>query len=56
MRVEQLISTVIVVGTALNFEVIGEAIGTLRKCNFVNENWKERIDEDFHKRSKSHNK
>ena len=44
------------VGTALNYEVIGEAIGTLRKCNFVNENWKERIDEDFHKRSKSHNK
>ena len=43
-------------GTALNYEVIGEAIGTLRKCNFVNENWKERIDEDFHKRSKSHNK
>ena len=43
------------VGTALNYEVIGEAIGTLRRCNFVNENWKERIDKDFKKRSKSHN-
>mgnify|MGYP000446391838 CR=1 FL=1 len=37
-------------GTALNYEVIGDAIMTMRCGDVLSEDWKERIDEDFKKR------
>ena len=43
-------------GTELNYEVLNNAIGVLRKCSYVSADWKKRIDKDFKKRSKSHNK
>ena len=43
-------------GTELNYEVLNDAIGVLRKCSYVSADWKKRIDKDFTKRSKSHNK
>ena len=43
-------------GTELNYDVLNETIGVLRKCSYVSEDWKKRIDKDFKKRSKSHNK
>ena len=43
-------------GTDLNYEVLNDAIGVLRKCSYVSADWKKRIDKDFKKRSKSHNK
>ena len=43
-------------GTELNYEVLSDAIGVLRKCSYVSADWKKRIDKDFKKRSKSHNK
>ena len=43
-------------GTELNYEVLNDAIGVLRKCSYVSADWKKRIDKDFKKRSKSHNK
>lgn len=39
------------VGTALNFEVIGEAISSVRACSApLSANWKKKIDADFKKR------
>ena len=49
MKAEQLISIVIVEGTELNYEVLNEAIGVLRKCSYVSADWKRRIDKDFKK-------
>ena len=43
-------------GTELNYEVLNDAIGVLRKCSYVSADWIKRIDKDFKKRSKSHNK
>ena len=43
-------------GTELNYEVLNDAIGVLRECSYVSADWKKRIDKDFKKRSKSHNK
>ena len=43
-------------GTDLNYEVLNDTIGVLRKCSYVSADWKKRIDNDFKKRSKSHNK
>ena len=43
-------------GTDLNYEVLNDAIGVLRECSYVSADWKKRIDKDFKKRSKSHNK
>ena len=43
-------------GTELNYEVLNDTIGVLRKCSYVSADWKKRIDKDFKKRSKSHNK
>lgn len=37
-------------GTLLNYEVISEAISSIRASNTISENWKERIEEDFIKR------
>jgi uncharacterized protein YegL len=37
-------------GTLLNYEVIDEAISSLRADHRISENWKERIDEDIKKR------
>ena len=39
------------VGTALNFEVIGEAISSVRACSApLSADWKKKIDADFKKR------
>ena len=43
-------------GTELNYEVLNEAIGVLRKCSYVSADWKRRIDKDFKKRGNSRNK
>ena len=43
-------------GTELNYEVLSDAICVLRKCSYVSEDWKKRIDNDFEKRGKSRNK
>ena len=43
-------------GTDLNYEVLNDAIGVLRKCSYVSADWKKRIDKDFKKRNKSYNK
>ena len=43
-------------GTELNYEVLNDAIGVLRKCSYVSEDWKRRIDNDFEKRGKSRNR
>lgn len=37
-------------GTALNYEVVGEAITSVRCGRALSDDWKERIDEDFKKR------
>ena len=39
-------------GTALNYEVIGEAVSKVRCCAPLTADWKARIDEDFEKRGK----
>jgi len=38
------------VGTALNYDVIGEAVSCLRESNSIKSDWKKRIDEDYNKR------
>jgi uncharacterized protein YegL len=38
-------------GTMLNYEVISETVSCLRASRPISENWKDRIDEDFKKRS-----
>ena len=37
-------------GTALNYEVVGEAISTVRCSAPLRADWKKRIDEDYQKR------
>ncbi|MFC2662881.1 MAG: hypothetical protein ACFNYI_07030 [Eubacterium sp.] len=37
-------------GTALNFEVLGEAIRSVRASRPLDSSWKKRIDEDYQKR------
>ena len=37
-------------GTALNYEVVSEAIRTVRACAPLSRDWKKRIDEDYEKR------
>ena len=37
-------------GTALNYDVIGEAVSCLRESNSIKSDWKKRIDEDYIKR------
>ena len=37
-------------GTALNYEVVGDTIESLRRCEFIDDSWKDRIDDDFRKR------
>ena len=39
-------------GTALNYEVIGEAVCSVRACKPLSADWKKRIDEDVRKRGK----
>jgi len=39
-------------GTALNFEVIGEAVSYMRSGCAIDSNWKQRIDADYKARSK----
>ena len=39
-------------GTALNYEVISEAVSKVRSCAPLTAKWKERIDEDFEARGK----
>ena len=39
-------------GTALNYEVVSEAIRTVRACAPLTRDWKKRIDEDYQKRGK----
>ena len=39
-------------GTALNYEVINEAVCTVRACRPLGAGWKKRIDEDVKKRGK----
>ena len=39
-------------GTALNYEVVSEAIRTVRSCVPLGRDWKKRIDEDFRKRGR----
>ena len=39
-------------GTALNYEVIGDAMREIRACRPLRANWKSRIDEDVQKRGK----
>ena len=39
-------------GTALNYEVIGEAVRMVRSCKSLNADWKTRIDDDVRKRGK----
>ena len=40
------------VGTALNYEVIGDVVANVRACRPVDRNWKARIDADYQKRGK----
>lgn len=37
-------------GTALNFDVISEAVCSVRTCATISDSWKDRIDEDYRKR------
>jgi uncharacterized protein YegL len=37
-------------GTALNYEVVGEAVSNLRSSRAMENNWKKRIDEDYKSR------
>jgi hypothetical protein len=37
-------------GTALNYEVIGDVVANVRACRPVDRNWKARIDADYQKR------
>ncbi|MCD7805645.1 MAG: VWA domain-containing protein [Oscillospiraceae bacterium] len=39
-------------GTKLNYEVLSEAISSVRCCATIDEDWKERIEEDYKKRKK----
>ena len=39
-------------GTALNYEVIGDAVCSVRACRPLSADWKKRIDEDVQKRGK----
>ena len=39
-------------GTALNYEVISEAVRSVRACRLLSADWKKRIDEDVQKRGK----
>ena len=39
-------------GTALNYEVISEAVCSVRACRSLGSDWKKRIDEDVEKRGK----
>ena len=39
-------------GTALNYEVIGDAVRAVRTCKPLSANWKKRIDEDVQARGK----
>ena len=39
-------------GTALNFEVIGEAVSYMRTGCAIDSNWKQRIDADMKKRGR----
>ena len=39
-------------GTALNYEVISEAVCSVRACKPLSADWKKRIDEDVKKRGK----
>ena len=39
------------IGTALNYEVVSDAIRTVRSCEPLSRNWKRRIDEDYEARS-----
>lgn len=39
-------------GTALNFQVIGEAVSSVRACQPLSADWKQRIDEDYNARKK----
>ena len=43
-------------GTELNYEVLSDAICVLREHSYISEDWKNRIDNDFEKRGKSHNR
>ncbi len=43
-------------GTQLNYEVLNEAICTVRCSEQLNADWKKRIDEDYEKRGKSRKK
>ena len=40
------------VGTALNYDVISQAVCNVRACGCIDSNWKQRIDEDVKKRGK----
>jgi hypothetical protein len=37
-------------GTQLNYQVVSEAISTVRQCRPLSADWKERIDEDYQSR------
>ena len=39
------------IGTELNFEVLGDAIATVRSCAPLEAGWKKRIDDDYEKRN-----
>ena len=41
-----------VVSTALNYEVIGEAVCSVRAARPLSADWKRRIDEDVHRRGR----
>ena len=43
-------------GTRLNFDVLSEAIGTVRKCAPLKSDWKKNIEKDYDSRKKSKNK
>ena len=38
-------------GTALNYDVIGDAVMSVRNCQPISDSWKSRIDEDYKTRS-----
>jgi uncharacterized protein YegL len=40
-------------GTRLNYEAVSSVVSDLRESRQINENWKEKIDEDYARRSKS---
>ena len=43
-------------GMSLNYSVVSSAVSELRACKSLDENWKEKIDADFKKRSKKDSK